>query len=348
MVEKTLLYGEIQEQPQVLRQLLEEEIDAIRRLASAICERGIRQMVIAARGTSDNAARYAQYLFGSMNGLIVSLATPSLYTIYHQPPSLKEALVLGISQSGSSPDVIQVLLEGKRQGALTAAFTNTIGSSLAQEADYVINLRAGEERSLAATKTYTCELTALALLSAQMAEDASMLQALKQVPEWVAFTLSANEHIPSFVHRFQGMEYCVVLGRGYNLATAFDFALKLMELTHVVSEAYSSADFFHGPLTVIERGFPAFVISPSGPMMTEMNRTMSALRARGAVTVAVSDQQEFLDLADFRLVMPPLVPEWLTPIPAIVPGQLFAMHLGYVRGLDVDRPRGLRKVTETW
>lgn len=347
MVEQSHLFSEIHEQPQVLSRLLEAEDEPIQKLASAIRTRAISYVVIAARGTSDNAGRYAQYLLGAVNGLVVGLATPSLFTIYQQPPRFGNALVLGISQSGKSPDIVAVLAEARRQGTLTAAITNAADSDLAQEADHTINLQAGVERSIAASKTYTSELAAIALLSAHLKHDQGMLEVLRQVPQVVATTLSMNSEVSRIAQRYRYMRDCVVVGRGYNYATAFELALKLKELTYTIAEPYSSADFLHGPLALIEHGFPAIVIAPSGVTLPEMQGFMRSLKGREAEIIAISDSQDALQLADVPLALPQPVPEWLSPIPAIIPGQLLAMHLAHVRNYDPDHPRGLRKITET-
>ena len=347
MISQSELYKEIHEQPQVLQALLEKEFEDIQRLAAAIQARQIRHVVLAARGTSDNAGRYAKYLLGMMNGLVVGLATPSTYTIYQQPPHLDDSLVLGISQSGKSPDIVAVLAEARRQGALVAAITNMTDSDLAQEAEYVIDLHAGAERSVAATKTYTSELMAIAMLSASLAGDESLLEDVRRMPEVVAATLPIDMQVVKVVQRFRYMRECVVIGRGYNYATAFEIALKLKELTYTIVEPYSSADFLHGPLAVIEHGFPALMIAPSGKMLIEMKGFMGTLKERGAEVIAISDDQEVLDMAQIPLALPVAVPEWLSPITAVIPGQLLAMHLADIRNYDPDKPRGLRKVTET-
>jgi glucosamine--fructose-6-phosphate aminotransferase (isomerizing) len=282
-----------------------------------------------------------------MNGLPVALATPSLFTIYKQPPLFGNALVLGISQSGKSPDIVAVLAEARRQGVLTAAITNFPTSDLGREADFVIDLRSGVERSIAATKTYTSELAAIALLSVTLAQDPEMLAALHQVPETVATTLLMESDVADMAPRYRYMKDCVVIGRGYNYATAFELALKLKELTYTIAEPYSSADFLHGPLALIENGFPVIVIAPSGVMSAEIQGFMHTLRTREAEVIAISDEPETLALARIPLKLPYTVPEWLSPIVAIIPGQLFAMHLAHVRDYDPDHPRGLRKVTET-
>lgn len=347
IIEKSYLYQEIHEQPDVLANLLVEQGEIIQSLAAAIQERQVTHVVIAARGTSDNAARYAKYLLGAANGLPVALATPSLYTIYKRPPRFNKALVLGISQSGKSPDIVSVLAEARRQEMLTATITNYPESDLGQTAEYVIDLGAGLEQSIAATKTYTSELAAIAYLSVYLAGDPQMQAALEQMPEQVAETLTVGSDIGLIAERYRYMRECVVIGRGYNYATAFELALKLKELTYTVVEPYSSADFLHGPLAMIERGFPVIVLAPSGVMLPEMRNLIHTLKEREAEVITISDDSEMLDLARVPLRLPAPVPEWLSPITTIVPGQLFAMHLAHARDYDPDRPRGLRKVTET-
>jgi glucosamine--fructose-6-phosphate aminotransferase (isomerizing) len=347
MIDQTLLYKEIHEQPSVLEKVVRESRTPLEELAKAIKSRGISHVVIAARGTSDNAGRYAQYLLGSVNRLPVGLATPSLFSIYQRPPLFGNALVLGISQSGKSPDIVSVLTEARSQGALTAALTNIPNSLLAENADFVVPLQAGEEKSVAATKTYTSELAAIGLLSGLLAEDAAMQTELARLPEMVEEVLKQNKNIERAAQRYRYMQHCVVIGRGYNYASAFELALKLKELTYIIVEPYSSADFLHGPLAVIDEGFPVVVIAPSGEMLVEMKEFQGKLSQRGAEIIAISDELDFLAQAHTPLQIPQSVPEMFSPITAIVPGQLFAMHLASARGFDPDRPRGLRKVTET-
>jgi glucosamine--fructose-6-phosphate aminotransferase (isomerizing) len=277
----------------------------------------------------------------------VALATPSLFTIYQQPPRLKDALVIGISQSGKSPDIVGVLAEGQRQGALTVAITNEPDSDLAQVADHIVALHAGEERAVAATKTYTSELMAISLFSTLLAQDEAMLTALQHIPDQVAETLQLDQQVAQIAPRYRYMRDGVVIGRGFNYATAYEMALKLKELTYTIVEPYSSADFLHGPLALVEHGFPAITIAPSGKMLPEMQSFMRTLQERGAEVVAISDDLQTLELGDIPLRLPVSVPEWLSPLTTIVPGQLLAMHLACIRRYDPDRPRGIRKVTET-
>jgi len=346
-LENTYLWNEIHQQPEVLRTLLEAERENVAHLVEDIRARDIRHVMIAARGTSDNAGRYAKYLMGANNRFVVSLATPSLFTLYGQPPDLRDVLVLGISQSGASPDLVAVLSEGRQQGALTAAITNFPDSDLAAQADHVIGLHAGREQSLAATKTYTAELAAVALLSTTLAGDEDRQHALDVIPAAVGATLSSCTTIDRAAERYRYMRHCVVIGRGYNYATAFEIALKLKELTYTIAEPYSSADFLHGPVALIEPGFPVIVIAPQGALIPRLRELTATVRQYGAEVVAISDDDEILSQARVPLGLPAPVPEWLSPITAVVPGQVFAMLLAHTRGIEVDHPRSLHKVTET-
>jgi glucosamine--fructose-6-phosphate aminotransferase (isomerizing) len=341
------LREEIAEQPQVLGRLLDEETANVRRIARTLRQLPVGYVVIAARGTSDNAARYGQYLLGAHNRLPVALATPSLFSIYDEPPRLEGGLIVGISQSGQSPDIVAVLAEGRRQGAPTLAITNDVSSPLAAQADHVIPLRAGEERAVAATKTYTAQLAVLALLSCALGEDGDRLAALQQVPSVLERVLDGEQRIAWAAERYREMQRCVVLGRGYNYATAFEIALKLKELCYLDAEPYSPADLMHGPIAVVGSGYPALVVAPSGKMFGTMRELGAELKARGAELLVISDRQELLDEAVTPFPLPEGVPEWLSPLVAVVPGQLFALHLTLLKGFDPDRPQGLKKVTIT-
>ncbi|MHB0858662.1 MAG: SIS domain-containing protein [Anaerolineae bacterium] len=342
------LLNEIREQPDVLRRLVEEQYAAIRKTARAIRARNIRHVLIAARGTSDHVATYGKYLFGAMHRLPVALAAPSLYTVYGTPPSLEQTLVIGISQSGKSPDIVAVLEDARRQKAPTLAITNTPGSELAAMAEYVLDCSAGEERSVAATKTYTAEMMTLALLCVALKDDGDDdLHAMRQVPQAVQQTLDLNDDIGQMAQRYRAATNCVTLGRGYNYATALEIALKLKELNYLGASPYSTADFMHGPIAVVEEGLPAIVVAPSGLVFAEMLALIGELGARGADLMVISDQQVALERARTPMALAPQIPEWLSPLMAVVPGQLLATHLAVAKGLDPSRPRGLRKVTET-
>lgn len=341
------LLSEIREQPQVLRRLLECLPETVTALAQEIRARDIDHVLIAARGTSDNAATFAKYLFGMVNRLPVALAAPSMYTLYHSPPKLSRTLVLGISQSGMSPDIVAVLEDARQQGMPTVAITNAPESHLAAAADWVIDLQAGPERSVAATKTYTAELMALAMLSVALARDEKRRRALEQVPEAVEATLTLEDLIARRAERYRYMEQCAVVARGYNYGTAFEIALKLKELTYVGTTPYSSADFLHGPIAVVEPGYPVIVIAPHGEVFAALHELVKELAARQAELLLITDDEALAQQAELPMYLPVSLPEWLSPITAVIPGQLLGYYLALARRLDPDRPRGLCKVTQT-
>jgi glucosamine--fructose-6-phosphate aminotransferase (isomerizing) len=283
-----------------------------------------------------------------MNALPMALATPSLFTFYQQPPKLNGALVVGISQSGQSPDIVSVLEEAKRQGRPTLAITNEPDSPLAKTADFILAIQAGAERAVAATKTYTAELMVIAMLSSAMSGSAARWGELAQVPGWAEQVLQEDAAIARMAERYRYMQQCVVLGRGYNYATAFEWALKLKELTYVEAEPYSSADFQHGPIAMVDRGFPVMAIVPSGKVFDTMMSMLNHLRHELlAELVVISNAASALALAQSPIPLSPDIPEWLTPIVGIIPAQLFSYHLTHAKGYDTEKPRSLRKVTET-
>ena len=345
---KSLLRKEIHDQPDTLRRFIEEEREQVAAVARLIREREVRYVVLAARGTSDNAALYARYLLESFCDLAVSLAAPSVYTLYKSPPDLTGALVVGISQSGEGEDVTEVVAEGRRQGALTLALTNFAGSPLAEAAEEVILLRAGQEKSVAATKTYTAQLYALAWLAAYLhgMDDATEAD-LCAVPEQVAQVLALEEVIADRAERYRYADHFVVVGRGYNYSTAFEVALKLKELTYIVAEPYSSADFRHGPIAMVEPGFPMMVIAPAGATQADLHTLLADLAERQAELLVVSDEEALLQHARLPLPLGVAVQEWLSPLLCVLPGQLLAYYLALAKDLDPDNPRTLQKVTIT-
>ena len=344
--EVSFLEREIEEQPQTLARLLREGRSQVERAAEQIRRFDPHWVVIAARGTSDNAARYAQYLFGAQNGLGVGLAAPSLFTLYGSPPRLDRALTIGVSQSGQSPDVVAVVEEARRQGGATLSFTNDADSPLARAAESSLAIAAGPERSVAATKTYTSQLLALAMLSTALGASEDRWRELAGVPEAVAEALSSSRR-GADAERLAGAPGFVVIGRGYNYATAFEIALKIKETSYVLAEPYSGADLLHGPMAMVDHRVPVLVVAPSGRGADAMPELLGQLARRGAPIAMLSDRADLLERAAIRLPLPSGVPEWVSPIVAVVPGQLFAKSLAEARGVDPDRPRGLAKVTRT-
>jgi glucosamine--fructose-6-phosphate aminotransferase (isomerizing) len=340
------LESELRAQPEALARLLDRQGDHAREVARVFAGDDVKYILVASRGSSSNAARYAQYLLGRAHRVPVMFATPSLYTIYEQPPRLDGAVVVGISQSGASPDVASVLAEARRQGRPTLALTNAPESPLAREADSVLSLEAGEERAVAATKTYLNSLGAVAMLFA--AVDGPVAEAeLAAMPELLEEQITLSFDTAPPLDEYRGAIGATVVARGVNYGTAFEIALKIRELSGLVVEAYSPADLMHGPIAAIRPGWPVLVVAPSGPERPSVEELVLPLRERGARILAVSDVGAVLRRAQTKLPLVPRVPEWLSPLTAVVPGQLTALRLAQQRGLDLDRPAGLEKVTLT-
>jgi glucosamine--fructose-6-phosphate aminotransferase (isomerizing) len=326
----SILHDEIAEQPAVLERLL-QTID-LAQLTGVLRVRPPRFAVIAARGSSDNVARYAQHVLGRFCGIPVALATPSLHTLYHSPPQLRDALVIGISQSGASPDVTAVVTDAAQQGQVTLAITNDTGSPMAMAAEHVIELGTGEERSIAATKTYTASLAAVAALAAALTGRRELTDELREVPTHLAAQLDKPQDVDIDWQR------CAVIGRGANYATAFEAALKVKELTGIAAEPYSPPDLMHGPVAVLGPDHGLLAFAPPGPAEHGVREAVEEARRRGAPALVAAPG------ADLDLVP---MPEWLSPLGAVIPAQRLAAAIAERKGIDVDRPFGLHKITRT-
>ncbi len=348
------MLAEIRQQPAALAKTLASELRSTEKLKRYLATRRPKFIVLAARGTSDNAAQFGRYLLEIATGIPVSLAAPSIYTLYKAPPSFEGSLVIAISQSGESTDTNLVLEKARAQGAFTIGITNEAESSLAKLAEHVFLVRAGREKSVAATKTYTGQLLALYMIAYALGAAVS-LDDLRLVPDWTAEALTVEEAIRARAERYRFMDRALVVGRGLNYSNAFEFALKMMETCYVVAERFSSADLMHGPIAMVTHSFPAFLFAPSGVTWPSSKELVEKLHGLGAETLVITDRgnKEAKDVS--RAVVLPMslackgaVPvELFTPIPYIVPAQLFAAHLASIKGLNPDQPRTLSKVTKT-
>ena len=340
------LAREIAEQPAVLRRLLDEGAAAARSVAAAVRAFDPAFVCVAARGTSYHAGLYAKYLFGAALRLPVLMAAPSLHTLYASPPNLSRALVIGISQSGSAEDVRIALRDANAQGALTLAITNNTESPVAAEAQYHLPLLAGAEISVAATKTYTAQLTVIAMLASALAQDESLPADLAQLPRLASETLALSESIGGWAADYRVMDRLTALGRGYNYATACEISLKVKELTYISSEGYSSAEFQHGPIAVVQPGYPLILVAPTGQSLAGMRDMLATLLDRGARALVIGQDESLLAGATNAMPIPD-APEWLSPVLCVMPCQIFAMHQAILRGYNPDKPRSLSKVTIT-
>lgn len=340
---------EIHEQPQAIRETLEKEGARIVEMAARLREYDPRFIVLAARGTSDNAGTYMRYIFGAVNGMVVAPAAPSLLTLYDSHMHLDKALVVGVSQSGKATDVIEVLERSRELGAMTLAVTNTADSPIVQAAEFSLLTHAHEEKAIAATKTYTTTLAVAYQLAACWAEREDLQAAITQVPGAIEELFEeAEAWIAGRTERYRYMETCTILGRGVNFASAQEIGLKLQECCYVNPEAWSAADYMHGPIAALQPGDPVLLLAPQGHSIGSMLEVGEAVRERGAEIVVFSDDDDALSLATVPLKLPHLGKSYWSSIVMAVAGQLFAYYLAIHKGLDPDKPRGLRKVTLTY
>ena len=332
------LVSELAESPAVVERLVRSARGALTELAGRVEKRGIDAVFLAARGTSDHAATYAQYVLGIRNGLATGLAVPSVQSVYGAHPDVSRALVIGISQSGASPDVVEVLADARRQGAVTLAITNEPDSPLADAKP--------EDHAPGRQVATGDELAAVALLSDALAGGGAEAE-LSGLPEHIALALDTQGHAQQAARELRGLRQCAVIGRGYNYATIREWALKLKEMALVMADPYSAADFEHGPIALVEPGYQVLAVAVSGPTMSGLAELLPRLRADGARLLVISDDASAREVADDAIPLDSGVPEWLSPAVAIVPCQLLAYHLAIANGRDPDSPRRLHKVTLT-
>ena len=342
----SLMLAEIRQQPAVLERTIRREGRRIARFADSLKRRRTRLIVLVARGSSDNAALFGRYLLEISTGIPVSLAAPAVHTLYRARLDLADALVIGISQSGEGTDINMVLENSRRGGAATLAITNEADSEMARIADETFLIHAGRERSVAATKTYTGQLMIFHLLASAL-NGHKRFADVEHLPEMAERALGLRPEVEQMVERYAFMDHAAVVGRGLNYANAYEFAIKLMETCYVVAERFSSADFLHGPIAMVERGFPVFLFAPPGKAFAGMKSLLNRLTRLGAETIVISSESQVLKQATRALKIPDRVSEMLSPIPYIIPAQMFAALLAKAKGLSPDSPRSLAKVTRT-
>lgn len=343
----TFMEQEIRQQPQVLERCRQENASKIQELTEILRQRDISSIILAARGTSDHAAIYGKYMLELLIGIPVSLAAPSVFTLYGGKMKLENSLVIGISQSGKAADVLEVLHQARAQGALTVSITNDEDSEMAKCAQYHLFCSAGVEQSVAATKTFTAQLYLLAHLAAAWAQDTALLKALTEVPEGIAQTLRQWEAIEHLVLRFRFMEEGFVLARGLNYPIAMESALKIQETCYVRARAYAASDFHHGPFAMIEKDMPVIVYAPQGPTTGNMVQMVEKLKEAGAEVVVVSDDEDTGAMGEVWIRIPAAGSDMISPFYNAVIAQMFACNLAGLKGLNPDVPRGLKKVTIT-
>lgn len=350
----SLMLEEIRQQPKVLEAFLDAQPTSLERLKSRYARNRPSLVVIVARGTSDNAALFARYLFEIAVGIPTSLAAPSIATLYNRLTMPDGALIIGISQSGESTDINSYVESAKRCGAFTVGITNNSESTLATLTDECVPIGAGTEASVAATKTYTAEIIAIYCLARALGAPIRT-DDLQSIPDLVDKQLGSEAAIRELAECYGDMSHAVVVGRGLNYANGLEFALKLMETSYVVASGFSAADFAHGPIAMVDRDFPSFVFSVPGPTAEQTGKLVRRLADGGADTICIGPEEVLAGLPCVHSITlrgrfptaTGLPSDTFTPIPAIIPGQLFAAHLAECKGLNPDHPRMLSKVTQT-
>lgn len=329
---------EIRSQPAMFAALLDDTSWADD-LATQLTRRKPRFVLFAARGTSDHAALYGKYLVEVELGLPAGLVSPSTATIYRADSRMEDVLFVAVSQSGASPDLVDTLAAARRNGATTVALTNDPTSALAAAAEFSIDVGAGSEVAVAATKTYTAELLALYLMITALSGRRDT-DGLARLPAAADRTLLDDERVADAAEHFRDAAYMVVTARGYGYPAAREAALKIIETCHLPALAYSAADLLHGPFAVAEAGTPVLAIVTPGAARDAVCDVMQRLAAVGADVLAVGPPAGLPVVTDG-------IGEALHPLLQILPLQRLALHLAIGRGCDPDRPRNLSKVTHT-
>ncbi len=345
MTEPTAMRTEIEQQPAALRATLDSLMP--RSGEAAALARDCRQVLFIARGTSDNAAVYGTYLLQAHAGMLATLASPSIATEYHSRLDLSGVLAVALSQSGATEEIVETLAWARDCGARTLAITNGGGSPLTQVADLAFVTLAGAELAVPATKTFTTQLAALAVLAIALGADLDP-GLLATVPDEIERMLAAPDDLEPMVADLAGASAGVVVsGRGHAYAAALELALKLKEACYLHAMGLSWADLLHGPIAVVDANTPAIIVAAdSGPALPGSIDLARRVVAAGAQAYAIGGGPG-LAAASSLAVPGPRLPEWLAPLGLIVPGQLLTEALSRRRGIDPDSPRGLSKVTQT-
>jgi glutamine---fructose-6-phosphate transaminase (isomerizing) len=339
----TRMATEIASQPAVFESIVARRAE-LAAVAERLAEHRPRFALLAARGSSDHAALYTKYLIEVLLDLPAGLVSPSTTTLYGAEPDLSDVLYVTISQSGGSPDLVEATRVARDRGALTVAVTNTPGSPLAEAAEHEVDIGAGEELAVAATKTYTATLLTTYLLVDAARGGAGTAAA--NLGELAARTLDESAGaVSAAAARYRDVERVVTTGRGYSSATAAEAALKLAETSYLGARAYSGADLLHGPVAAIDAGTGVVAVTSRGHGGTAMRDVVAAVAERGAHVLAVGSAAAEMPAAA-RIPVPETAEE-VAPILEVLPLQRLALELALARGGDPDAPRGLSKVTRT-
>lgn len=335
--------AEIAEQPAVLERLKRDAAPAAAEIATVLRARAPRFVLFVARGTSGQAALYGKYLVEIQHSLPCGMVSPSTFTTYHSRPDLRDVLVIAVSQSGGSPDLVRTIEVARTLGASTLAVTNTADSDLARASELQLDVIAGAEKSVTATKSYSAELLGLWLV-VQAWRGAGTGPAAG-LPDAVAGHLARHPEVAAIADRYRFADRMVITGRGFSYPTAGEAAMKLMETCYLPAQAFTGSDLLHGPVAMIGRDHPAIAIVPNGAAGRAMTPVLARLATNNADLLLLrGDECAHVGTVSYRL---PTLREDLSPIADIVPLQLLALEMALSRGNDPDAPRGLAKVTRT-
>jgi len=343
----TQMWKEILEQPVALERCAEKNLLLIKEIVKHLKERGINQVVIAARGTSDHVAVYGKYVIELLLGIPVSLSASSIFTIYNGKLDFRSSLVIGVSQSGKAADVLEVLRCAKSNGGMTVGITNNAESEIAQESEFFLNCEAGLEKSVAATKTFTTQMFLLASLAAEWSGNSEVIEELIQLPGKISQVFEVSSVIESKVERYCFMKECFVLARGINYAVSLEAALKIQETTYVRAKAFATSDFQHGPIAMIEHDIPVIIFAPDGPSLKDVASMIERLRSEQIEIIVISNRKDILDLGTTAFSIPETSNDIISPFFNAIIAQMFACKLALAKGMNPDSPRGLKKVTIT-
>ncbi|MEA5002981.1 MAG: SIS domain-containing protein [Christensenella sp.] len=342
----TKMYEEIMEQPQVLAGILKTNEQTLEALLAEIRKADIKQVVIAARGTSDHCAIYAKYLIEMLLKLPVSLAAPSVNTLYGSEITYQDALVIGISQSGMAADVLSVVADANKSGMITVAVTNNSQSPMAKEAKFNLDCAAGLEKSVAATKTFTAQMYCLASLIARWSENKELTEALDVLPQGIGKEVAKAQDVMELAKEYTFMQSCIVLGRGLQYPIALEASLKMMETTYTNARGFAISDFQHGPLALISDNLPVFVYCSSDEAMDDVLASTKQYAELGAYVLMVTDDKENAKDADKCLLIEKSS-KYTAPFHMVVTAQMFACGLADAKRCSPDAPRHIKKVTIT-
>jgi len=338
---------EIYEQPSVMKRCFESNAEIIRLIAKNIKDSNIDNIIFVARGSSDNAATFGKYIIEILSGIPVGLAAPSVASLYKKNLKLGKTCVIGVSQSGQSEDICSFLNMAKANGAMTVAITNNPDSKLSNIAEYKLNMNVGVEEAVAATKSFTAEVLLLELLAIFLAEDEKLIFELSKIEDIIIDALGKEDLIKANIYRFRYMDECFILGRGLSFPIALEFALKVQETSYARAKGFSTSDFRHGPLAMIERNIPVFILAPIDETIEDNIEIAERLSKEGIDIITFSDSLELNKKACMCLEIRNDLNKYMKPLYIIPLVQLFSYHLCVLKGNDPDKPRRLNKVTIT-